>query len=925
MAPTPDDVRHAHVLGRVRLVSTTGEEVALPSGRPGELLRWLLLRPNETHAAETLIELLWSGDPDASTSRLQVVVSRLRSLLGAGRAGGLRVATDRDGYRLQADAATLDRVAFETLAARALAGEPALVADALALWDGAPYSGMPVSDESRRQVAHLVEIRRQLEESREERSPLWSLRRPLVRTKLLRPRVDTLGVIGRPRLLDRAGKVGDAPIVTVTAPAGYGKSTFLSQWAEAQTAPVGWVTLDADDNDPVRFWSAVFHGLDHADGLDLSAMPDATPGSQRFIEALLDTLARSDTPVGLVLDDFHTIDNADLVNDLRRQLIDFPAWLTVAVGTREPVTVDDVDGLVELRGLTADDLRFEPDEVADVMRLGGASDAYDVAAILRVTDGWPVAVSHLLRPGIRIDAGTLAAELDDYVVDEVLVELPCARRQFLLRTAHLDRLHASLCDAVTGGTDSQDQLEWLLGRELFVAAIRGDIGWSRYRPVVAEVLRRRAQADPDVDVTAGLRRAARWCRDNGLDDEALQYGIAGGEDDVVAALAGPVLHAAAARGEAYRCERLLTVLDPEVVAADRSSHDVAMLLVAGLLDPDRSEPWLASRRRFSAGGGEDGEGDVMAMWVVAHRLLAQGSPRRAMAVCEAAVARADAYFGANPAPAGFAELTVATLQLGALCSRMMTGLVGSGDAAVRAAVRHRRRGNPAMTAWILGEAALLAYVEGDQRRATALVERVDDLLATMDPQSAVLGATRAIVTRALVESDASDDPEVQRGIAARLHPLVSRCERLGRRTDLVPVLLALQITCFRAGDVQAAAEHAAHADIVIGLCEDVPLLATARRCLDTGLGTPEVSVWVELSDRQRVVLDHLEAGSTYAQIAEATGSTLGSVRSAVRSIYAALGVRSRHEAVRARRTMATPRRPADARGGSGAGPPPSDR
>lgn len=898
----------AKVLGEVWF-ERRGEKQALPPGQVGALLRWMLLRPNETHGPDDLVELLWADaatlDEEMARSRLHVVVSRLRRILGTGdgdESGELRVVTEPEGYRLHAPPDALDRVAFETLVERAVSGEPELVPSALALWRGDPYLGFPPSEELERQRAHLLRLHRkaeQLLDPGDEETTAPSLRDRFVRTKFVRPRVGSPPILPRPRLVDQAGPAGEVPLVAVTAPAGFGKSVLLAQWAEAQPGPVAWVTVEAEDNDPVRFGTAVLQGFAEVGRLGPASMSsDAAPGSSRFLDGLAGVLGADDAAVGLVLDDLHNLVNTELLEQLWGCVAQFPSRITVAVGARSsglPV----VEPVRAWRGreVTAADLRFDPDEMLAVMRFGDpAVDPSDVAAVAKLTEGWPIAVS-CLGSG-RPVAGTehLTRALHEYVVDEVLSELPAEVRSFLLATAHLDRFTVALCDAVTGTGEAERQLSWLRERALFVGEVDAATGWYRYHYLFAEVLRQQAEADPLVDAAAGHQRAARWFRTQGLGEEALAHAIQGGDDAAVAAVAGDVLWPEVRR-HISAGQRWLHLIDPDVLAADRSGHDVAMLAAAAWLDPDCSAAWMASRRRHYGGPA-----DPLLLLVAAHEDLLRGNARASTTACEAALALAGPYFDGYQSLRGVREHVVSSLEISRLRGRLLGGELPLDAPELAQMAELARRHVPALVPWVTGERAFLAYVEGDRERAAALLSDITPHLAPVDRTATYLGAPRALVTKVLLESDRAGAP-AQRRIVRRLELMLVVHRELRWATELVCVLLALHVVCARAGELAEAAGHAAQADFLLGLCQDVPLLRTARAQLDQGSSIEvEEDRYLDdlLTKRELMVLEHLDAGLTYAEIAEALDTSLHTIRSHTQALYRKLGVRSRHGAVRCR-------------------------
>ena len=299
--------------------------------------------------------------------------------------------------------------------------------------------------------------------------------RPIIATKLYVPR-RRRGLVARPRLQEGLRVDADVRLVLVSAPAGFGKTTLLTEWfdeASKDGTGVAWISLDPSDSEPAMFWAGVVSALETVVTLEptVRELLDASPfPTELMIATLVNELVVSTDDVWLVLDDFHAVDNRVIVQGVAALLDRVPSHVHVVISTRVdpdlPLARWRVRGeLVEIR---AADLRFTADEAAaylnDVAGLGLAEE--DVAVLERRTEGW-VAALHLaalsmrghedVRGFISRFAGN-DRYIVDYLVEEVLQRQPAEVREFLSQSSVLDRLSGPLCDAVTGGQGGRDML-----------------------------------------------------------------------------------------------------------------------------------------------------------------------------------------------------------------------------------------------------------------------------------------------------------------------------------------------------------------------------------------------------------------------------------------------------------------------------------
>jgi LuxR family maltose regulon positive regulatory protein len=367
--------------------------------------------------------------------------------------------------------------------------------------------------------------------------------RPLIGTKLYVPR-PRQGLVVRRRLQDIliAGEQGR--LTLVSAPAGFGKTTVLADWAMRSATrgrAVAWVSLDVSDNEPASFWAYVVSALQRVvPGLDPGATQriESTPRPfEALLTPLLNDLSTTPDEVWLVLDDYHVVIDPEVRGGVTFFLDHLPATVHVLISTRAdpdlPLPRWRVRGeLVEVR---ASDLRFTLDETTDYLHTsaGLALDPADVAALEQRTEGW-IAALQLAAVSMRGRAdpsGFIArfAGTDryvvDYLVEEVLADQPEDIRDFLLQTSVVDRLTGPLCDALAERTDGERILQALERANLFLVPLDDDRRWYRYHHLFADVLRAHLLAEQADLVPALHQRASLWYERHDLTDEAVRHAL----------------------------------------------------------------------------------------------------------------------------------------------------------------------------------------------------------------------------------------------------------------------------------------------------------------------------------------------------------------------------------------------------------------
>ena len=438
---------------------------------------------------------------------------------------------------------------------------------------------------------------------------------PLLTTKLYLPPARS-NRVSRTRLTARLNEA--RPLTLVAAPAGFGKTTLVSQWIPQSQHCVTWLSLDSADNDPIRFWCYVVAALQRlrsdlgAGALVLLQAPQPPPLPTVLTE-LLNDISRFDDQFALVLDDCHTIDEPSIHEALAFLVEHLPRQMRLILTTRSdpPLPLARYRASDLLTELRAEDLRFTSSEAAQFLTevMGLDLSAEEMAALEQRTEGW-IAGLQLAALSVqgRQDASAFIQAFSgshrhvlSYLVEEVLNRRPAGTLGFLLRTSILDRLCAGLCDAVTGGHDSQAILAKLEQANLFIDPLDDQGRWYRYHPLFAEVLRTRQQQTHGDALPELHRRASAWYEQNGLTAEAVNHALAAEEWELAARLLERIVkqtvEMVAFAGQAQTVLRWLKALPAAVVRTHPTLcfyHATVLMFTSQL---DAAEAWLQDAER----------------------------------------------------------------------------------------------------------------------------------------------------------------------------------------------------------------------------------------------------------------------------------------------------------------------------------------
>jgi LuxR family maltose regulon positive regulatory protein len=559
----------------------------------------------------------------------------------------------------------------------------------------------------------------------------------LLATKLHVPRRQP-GFVPRPRLAGALSEGLARRLVVVCAPAGSGKTALLADWAPSGSRPVAWLSLDAADNDPVRFWRHAVAALDRAcpgigERAGLLLGPPAPASLEGLVTALINDLAArpGDGEVLLVLDDYHLIDARPVHASLGFLLEHLPPGLHLVLASRAdpPLPLARLRAGGQLAELRTADLRFSEQEAAALLRESAGADlpAAAVAALTARTEGWVA--------GLRLAALSLRGQADpagfvaafsgshryvlDYLTEEVLDRQHEEVRTFLLETSLLERLSGGLCDAVTGRADSRAMLERVERAGLFLVPLDEVRGWWRYHHLFAGLLRARLQQQRPGRVVPLHRAAAAWCEDHGLPGDAVRHALAAGDPAWAARLVERYADAFLLRSEDATLQRWLAAL-PAGLAGSRPRLLLAQARLALLSHRvEAAEVALDAADRALAGAagvaGEPFEPSVgRAASHLANVPAAIALGRTLLAALQGDAGRAITFARRTLAEAGEGEWLLTSHANGYLgVAEWLRGRLAEAERALSSGIAQgRAAGQPAMTAWVYKDLGQVQRAQG---------------------------------------------------------------------------------------------------------------------------------------------------------------------------------------------------------------------
>ncbi|MEQ8677789.1 MAG: LuxR C-terminal-related transcriptional regulator [Aggregatilineales bacterium] len=364
----------------------------------------------------------------------------------------------------------------------------------------------------------------------------------ILTTKLYVP-VPRPGSVLRPRLIDQLNGGSHSKLTLISAPAGFGKTTLVTEWIDSGERPVAWLSLDEGDNNPVRFLSylvAALQTISPQIGNSIMSLLEAPqpPPIDSLLTPLLNELATIPHDFVLILDDYHTLDSTGIDSALTFLIGNQPPQLHLVITTREdprlPLARLRVRG--QLTELRAADLRFTADEAAEFLNsaMGLSLSPDDVAALEQRTEGWiaglqlaAIAMQGKQDTGAFIQSFTGSHHFVlDYLIEEVLNRQPSHIQDFLLKTSILERLCGPLCAAILqDDEDALATLENIRQANLFLIALDNERNWYRYHHLFGDLLRKRLGQTDSIEIDDLHIRASQWYEQHELRSEAIYHAL----------------------------------------------------------------------------------------------------------------------------------------------------------------------------------------------------------------------------------------------------------------------------------------------------------------------------------------------------------------------------------------------------------------
>jgi LuxR family maltose regulon positive regulatory protein len=551
----------------------------------------------------------------------------------------------------------------------------------------------------------------------------------LFAAKLLRP-VLRPGTVRRSSLIERLARGNPRPIVSVVAPAGYGKTTLLSQWAERNGQAFAWVTVDEGDNDPKVLLTYVAQALDAVEPIDgrvfdaLASPVSSVPGS--VVPRLGSAFSSMTSPVVLLLDDVHTLHNRECRAALSALADHVPGGSRLALAGRAepPLRIARLRAEGRILEVGPGDLSLTPEEASSLLLNADVALSEDeVAELHRRTEGWPAGL-YLAALYLR-EGGPLASAavsfgggdrlVSEYMESEFLARISRRQRVFLTRTAVLERLSGPLCDAVLELSGSAVTLADLARSNLLLVPLDRRGEWYRYHHLFRDMLLAELERLEPGLIPVLRRRAAGWCVRNGLPEEALEYSMAAEDVDAAAGLVEKLAVPAHRQGRVPTGQRWFGWLEDR---GGIEGHPMAAVL-ASLLSALTGRPVEAERQadavdRWQYGDpARPGDPSTEAWAAVLRAFLCRHGAEQMRADADEAVRRFATQGLVSPGPAILQGI-----------ARVLCGDLDGGDAALEDGISvGEEAGAHEDVALALCERSLVAIARGDWGRAEVLAER----------------------------------------------------------------------------------------------------------------------------------------------------------------------------------------------------------
>jgi LuxR family transcriptional regulator, maltose regulon positive regulatory protein len=729
--------------------------------------------------------------------------------------------------------------------------------------------------------------------------PVSDLLRSKLRRPLMRP-----GTVPRSLLIERLARGDPRPVVSVVAPPGYGKTTLLSQWAERNGQAFAWVSVEEPDNDPKVLLTYVAEALDAVEPIDgrvfdaLASPVSSVPGS--VVPRLGSAFSSMTSPVVLLLDDVHLLRNSECRAALAVLADHVPAGSRLALAGRAepPLRVARLRAEGRILEIGPEDLSLTPAEASSLLRNAEVTLAEDeVAELHRRTEGWPAGLylaALYLREGGPLASAAVSFGGDDrlvseYVESEFLSRISRRQRVFLTRTAVLERMSGPLCEAVLELTGSAVTLADLARSNMLLMPLDRRGQWYRYHHLFRDMLLAELERQEPGLMPVLRRRAAGWCLDHGLPEEALEYSMAAGDVGAAAGLAEKLVVPAHRQGRVPTVQRWLGWLEDRGGVEEHPMAAVLAALFCALTGrPVEAERWADAVDRWQyADPARPDDPSVEAWAAIMRAFLCRRGAEQMRADADEAVRSFAAQSFVTPAPAFLQGI-----------ARILCGDLDGGDASLEDGVGVGEDvGAHEDVALALCERSLLAIARRDWGRADVFADQAAAVLRRAGIEESY-ATPLACAVQARTAMHRGDVPAARQQLvgAQRLRHLLTYALpyfAVQVRIELIRVHLAL-------ADLAGARTLMREVDGLLRRRPGLGNLAGEARVLrarlskERGSSAPGASA---LSGAELRLLPLLSTHLSFPEIAEELFVSRNTIKSQAVSIYRKVGAASRSQAV----------------------------
>src|SRR5215204_1883601 len=740
------------------------------------------------------------------------------------------------------------------------------------------------------------------------------LLKPKLRAPLPRPEY-----LSRPRLLRLLRGDSKRKITLIDAPPGYGKTTLLAQWYsnEGANLPTAWVSLDEQDNDPVRLWAHVTEAI-------RQITPEEAFGTNGFVgmstdyrelidtnlPALINGLAELPQGVALVLDDYHCIKESECHELVSFFVEHLPEKVHLVFSTRPdlPLPLGRWRAKDEVNEIRAEQLAFSEEETATLLkdRLGLDIDPGDLHALFERTEGWPAAI-YLAALSLR-GKKDIHAFIESFrgsnrfifelLAEEILATLSDEERMFLLQSSILKRLSASLCEAVTGTKNSGKLLRELEHSNLFVVPLDDHGEWYRYHQLFAEFLRYELNNTRPQLVPVLHKRASEWFEQAGLVEAAIDHAFTADQFTWAGLLVARYWLGYAISGQRATLQRWLAALPEDLISSNAPIALVRAWIFALQGRREESEHFLALAEGSSYEGSSykgklpDGSASVEAGVALVRGLFGYGGVQNMVAAARHAE-ELETLEQASPRTALVKLAVGMSLYYSGEISRARQPL----EEALQILQIINGAGQPVLQITVLCALSFEAADEGHLEEAESLAREAQAVvkkfgLERIPQASAVPIALGRVLAQRGKVAEAQD--ELERGLSER-----HRFPNLSPWPTVVGLLALAPVRAVR-GDRDGARALLVEGRSILERYPDAgmftELLERRERELSTRSKLREGEHTQELSPRELAVLRLLDDERSNREVGRILYVSPNTVKAHIKSIYRKLGVSSRKEA-----------------------------